>query len=54
MGLALVAACPSPLPGPAGNIEFFVHLRAGATADPHAVIAAAVRDGEALAAADRS
>jgi 23S rRNA (cytidine1920-2'-O)/16S rRNA (cytidine1409-2'-O)-methyltransferase len=37
LGLALVAAVPSEVPGPAGNREFFVHLRRGATADPGAV-----------------
>jgi 23S rRNA (cytidine1920-2'-O)/16S rRNA (cytidine1409-2'-O)-methyltransferase len=29
-GLGLVSAAPSRHPGPAGNREFFVHLRAGA------------------------
>ncbi|MEA2499543.1 MAG: rRNA (cytidine1920-2-O)/16S rRNA (cytidine1409-2-O)-methyltransferase [Actinomycetota bacterium] len=28
-GLSLVAAAPSPLQGPAGNHEFFIHLRRG-------------------------
>jgi 23S rRNA (cytidine1920-2'-O)/16S rRNA (cytidine1409-2'-O)-methyltransferase len=28
-GLGVVDAVPSPLPGPAGNREFFLHLRAG-------------------------
>ncbi|HET7483046.1 MAG TPA: TlyA family RNA methyltransferase [Actinomycetota bacterium] len=28
-GFGLVDAVPSPLPGPAGNREFFLHLRAG-------------------------
>jgi 23S rRNA (cytidine1920-2'-O)/16S rRNA (cytidine1409-2'-O)-methyltransferase len=31
LGLGLVDAAPSPLPGPAGNREFFVHLRRGVT-----------------------
>lgn len=31
LGLGLVDATASDLPGPAGNIEFFVHLRRGAT-----------------------
>jgi len=48
-GLGLAAATVSPLPGPAGNIEFFVHLRRGATASPGAVDGA-VTQGEALAA----
>lgn len=32
-GFALVDAAPSLLPGPAGNREFFVHLRRGASGD---------------------
>ncbi|VEI12331.1 TlyA family RNA methyltransferase [Trueperella bialowiezensis] len=28
-GLAVQAVAPSPLPGPAGNVEYFVHLVAG-------------------------
>jgi 23S rRNA (cytidine1920-2'-O)/16S rRNA (cytidine1409-2'-O)-methyltransferase len=32
LGLGLVAAAPSPLPGPAGNREFFIHLRRGGAA----------------------
>ncbi|MFN2525682.1 MAG: TlyA family RNA methyltransferase [Actinomycetota bacterium] len=34
LGLGLVAATPSHPPGPAGNKEFFVHLRRGAATDP--------------------
>jgi len=49
LGLGLVAAAPSALPGPAGNVEFFVHLRAGASADAETVVAAAVHEGRALA-----
>ena len=30
VGLGLVAAVPSPLKGPAGNVEFFLHLRSEA------------------------
>ncbi len=37
LGLVLVAAAPSPLAGPAGNREFFVHLRAGADPDEGAI-----------------
>jgi 23S rRNA (cytidine1920-2'-O)/16S rRNA (cytidine1409-2'-O)-methyltransferase len=33
-GLGLRGAAPSPLPGPAGNREFFVHLREDGRADP--------------------
>jgi 23S rRNA (cytidine1920-2'-O)/16S rRNA (cytidine1409-2'-O)-methyltransferase len=42
-GLALIHAAPSVLTGPAGNREFFLHLRAGAESVPDA-IEAAVRD----------
>lgn len=31
LGLGLAGAAASPLPGPAGNREFFLHLRAGAS-----------------------
>jgi 23S rRNA (cytidine1920-2'-O)/16S rRNA (cytidine1409-2'-O)-methyltransferase len=48
LGLGLQGACPSPLPGPSGNIEFFVHLRPGAGRDPTAIITAAVEEGWAL------
>lgn len=48
-GLGLAGATVSPLPGPAGNIEFFVHLRRGAGPRPGAVDGA-VAQGEALAA----
>ena len=37
LGLGLVAAAPSEVPGPAGNREFFIHLRAGAASDRAAV-----------------
>lgn len=30
-GLAVLAVAPSPLPGPAGNVEYFVHMKAGGT-----------------------
>lgn len=46
-GLGLVAACVSSLPGPAGNIEFFIHLRTGGAADADAIDAAAAQ-GERL------
>lgn len=52
-GLVLVGACASPLPGPSGNVEFFVHLRRGADAgrapDAAAFIARALRQGRGLA-----
>ena len=48
LGLGVVGACPSRLPGPAGNVEFFVHLRAGADRDPATAVEAAVHAGEGL------
>ena len=50
-GLGLQGACVSPLPGPSGNIEYFVHLRRAAVGDPQVLLAAAVEQGRALAAA---
>jgi 23S rRNA (cytidine1920-2'-O)/16S rRNA (cytidine1409-2'-O)-methyltransferase len=38
VALGVVGAAASPLPGPAGNREFFLHLRRGAPADPPSVI----------------
>ena len=32
LGLGVAGICPSPLPGPSGNVELFLHLRAGAPA----------------------
>lgn len=43
IGLGLVAAAPSPLKGPAGNVEFFVHLRRGAAGD-NEILDEAVRE----------
>jgi 23S rRNA (cytidine1920-2'-O)/16S rRNA (cytidine1409-2'-O)-methyltransferase len=46
-GVGTIGAIASPLRGPAGNVEFFLHLRAGA--DPSAVdLGIAVAEGEAL------
>jgi 23S rRNA (cytidine1920-2'-O)/16S rRNA (cytidine1409-2'-O)-methyltransferase len=42
LGLGLVAAVPSCLPGPAGNIEFFVHLHRGGQANAGAAIEEAI------------
>lgn len=50
VGLGLQGVCVSPLPGPAGNIEFFVHLRAGSSADVPATVAEAIAAGERLRA----
>ncbi len=53
LGWGLVGATASPLPGPSGNVEFFVHLRRDApTEDPGAerskrMIDAAVKEGPA-------
>jgi len=37
LGLGLVDVVPSEVPGPAGNREFFVHLRPGASGGPGAI-----------------
>jgi 23S rRNA (cytidine1920-2'-O)/16S rRNA (cytidine1409-2'-O)-methyltransferase len=37
LGFGLVTAVPSELPGPAGNREFFVHLRRDASSDTKAI-----------------
>ncbi|UFU05057.1 TlyA family RNA methyltransferase [Ruania halotolerans] len=37
-GLALRAVVASPLPGPSGNVEYFVHLSAGVATDEEAVL----------------
>ena len=50
-GLGLAGACVSPLPGPSGNIEFFVYLREAATGDVDALLTAVVAEGERLRAA---
>jgi 23S rRNA (cytidine1920-2'-O)/16S rRNA (cytidine1409-2'-O)-methyltransferase len=48
LGLCLVDATASPLPGPSGNVEYFLWLRRG-VADPvrpaEALVHAAVRRG---------
>lgn len=48
LGWGLAGAVASPLPGPSGNVEYFLHLRADAAVDADAadeLIAAAVRNG---------
>jgi 23S rRNA (cytidine1920-2'-O)/16S rRNA (cytidine1409-2'-O)-methyltransferase len=47
-GLGVVGAMASPLPGPAGNVEFLLHLRRDA--DSGADLDGAVREGEGVAA----
>jgi 23S rRNA (cytidine1920-2'-O)/16S rRNA (cytidine1409-2'-O)-methyltransferase len=48
LGLGAAGVCPSPLPGPSGNVEFFLLLRAGAGPLDEAALAGAVAEGEAL------
>jgi 23S rRNA (cytidine1920-2'-O)/16S rRNA (cytidine1409-2'-O)-methyltransferase len=53
LGLGVAGLCPSPKPGPAGNVEFFLHLRRGAgPIDPDA-LEQVVIEGRALAPAPR-
>jgi 23S rRNA (cytidine1920-2'-O)/16S rRNA (cytidine1409-2'-O)-methyltransferase len=47
-GLGVAGLCPSPLPGPAGNVELFLHLRAGAAPLDEAELDRAVAEGGAL------
>lgn len=42
LGLGVAGVCASALPGPAGNVEFFLHLRAGAPPLDEAELRAAV------------
>jgi 23S rRNA (cytidine1920-2'-O)/16S rRNA (cytidine1409-2'-O)-methyltransferase len=48
LGLGVAGLCPSPRPGPAGNVEFFAHLRAGAARLAEAALADALAEGERL------
>jgi 23S rRNA (cytidine1920-2'-O)/16S rRNA (cytidine1409-2'-O)-methyltransferase len=48
LGLGAAGVCPSPLPGPAGNLELFLHLRAGAAPLDDTALRAAVAEGAAL------
>jgi 23S rRNA (cytidine1920-2'-O)/16S rRNA (cytidine1409-2'-O)-methyltransferase len=48
LGLAVAGACVSPLPGPTGNVEFFLHLRPDGDSDPQAAIGAALAQGRDL------
>jgi 23S rRNA (cytidine1920-2'-O)/16S rRNA (cytidine1409-2'-O)-methyltransferase len=47
LGLGLRGAMPSPLPGPAGNVEFLLHLRAGSRSEP-VDLDGVVAEGEAV------
>jgi 23S rRNA (cytidine1920-2'-O)/16S rRNA (cytidine1409-2'-O)-methyltransferase len=44
-GLGLVACRASPLPGPAGNVEYFIWLRPGAPPPQRELVERAVREG---------
>jgi 23S rRNA (cytidine1920-2'-O)/16S rRNA (cytidine1409-2'-O)-methyltransferase len=48
LGLGVAGVCPSPLPGPAGNLEVFLHLRAGAAPLDEADLQAALAVGATL------
>jgi 23S rRNA (cytidine1920-2'-O)/16S rRNA (cytidine1409-2'-O)-methyltransferase len=45
LGLGVLGVTASPLPGPAGNVEFFLWLRAGAPPLAEADLARAVAEG---------
>ncbi|MEQ4304425.1 TlyA family RNA methyltransferase [Plantactinospora sp. B6F1] len=49
LGLGLAGVVASPLPGPSGNVEFFVWLRADAPPPDEALVAAVVTAGPAVA-----
>lgn len=46
-GLSVAGAAPSPLPGPAGNVEYFLYMRAGAADSPCANVDAAIEQAVA-------
>jgi 23S rRNA (cytidine1920-2'-O)/16S rRNA (cytidine1409-2'-O)-methyltransferase len=48
LGLGVAGLCPSPLPGPAGNLELFLHLRAGAPPLNETDLTAALAEGATL------
>jgi 23S rRNA (cytidine1920-2'-O)/16S rRNA (cytidine1409-2'-O)-methyltransferase len=45
LGLGVRAVTASPLPGPSGNVEYFLWLRAGAPPLDDAALQAAIQDG---------
>ena len=45
LGLGAAGVTASPLPGPSGNVEYFLWLRRGAAALDPAAVAAAVAEG---------
>ncbi len=53
LGLGVAGICPSVRPGPAGNVELFLHLRAGAPPLDEAELERAVAEGSALPGAAR-
>jgi 23S rRNA (cytidine1920-2'-O)/16S rRNA (cytidine1409-2'-O)-methyltransferase len=53
LGLGVAGVCPSPLPGPAGNLELFLHLCAGAPPLDEADLQAALAEGATLPGAAR-
>ena len=53
LGLGMAGICPSPLPGPAGNLELFLHLRVGAPPLDEADVLAALAEGATLPGAAR-
>jgi 23S rRNA (cytidine1920-2'-O)/16S rRNA (cytidine1409-2'-O)-methyltransferase len=48
LGLGVAGVCPSPLPGPAGNLELFLHLHVGAAPLDEAALQAALEEGATL------
>ena len=47
LGLGVLGVTASPLPGPSGNVEYFLWMRAGAAALDEAALVRAVSDGPA-------
>ena len=45
LGLGTAGVVASPLPGPSGNVEYFLHLRRGAPPLDDADLARAVEEG---------
>jgi 23S rRNA (cytidine1920-2'-O)/16S rRNA (cytidine1409-2'-O)-methyltransferase len=45
LGLGVLGVCASPLPGPSGNIEYFLWLRRGAPAVDSVTVRSVVADG---------
>ena len=45
LGLGMAGVVASPLPGPSGNVEYFLHLRADAGPPDPAAVRQAVEEG---------